>query len=748
MRTRWLVVTAAGLLGSAGLASAQPPASNPEVHLIRASGPIRIDGDLSDEAWQKAAKVDKWYEIQPGDNTEPPVRSVGYVTYDDRFLYAGFEFDDPDPSSIRAPLGDHDAINGNSMDFGGIFLDTLDTRRTAIEFFANPRNVQYDAVTDDASGENPSPDFYWDSAAKITARGWTLEIRIPFSSLRYRHADPQHWGIILFRNYPRLFRHQITSVTFPRGGNCTVCRESALTGLEHLPGGGHVVAAPYVSASQTSRPRDGVLGAPLVNESVDGRVGLDVKYTPSPNSALDATIRPDFSQIESDTAQITANERFALFYPEKRPFFLEGVDLFNTPIQALYTRTITDPTWGARLTGKTGSMRYTALVAEDAGGGTVILPGANGSSSAPQDFTSDVFVGRVKRDIGRSFVGALVTDREIRDGAAHNRVAGPDAECRPSTADVIAAQALFSDTRTPNRPDVASEWSGQQFGGYALQTSWSHNTRHLDWFGRYKNLSDGFRANTGFVPQVGIHDLSGSAGWTVHPKGPVSRERTWVQLQYQTDRSGSVITKGIMPGFAMDTRWNGFVQVSFNNDHTRAGDRLIGRNQFGYTVQFSPSRRITFVSIDSTMGEDIDFANARPATGLSVNLQATLQPTDHLAMSFLERTRSLHVDLGETAGRLFVERISRVNTTYTFTSRMFIRLIAQYISATRNPALYLSAVSSREGDFSGSALFAYKLNWQSVLFAGYGDDRELSDVRRLEPLDRQFFVKISHAFQR
>lgn len=735
-------------MGVAVGVSAQTPPANPSVTLTRASGAIRIDGDLSDEGWRHAARVERWYEIQPGDNADPPVRSVGYLTYDDKFFYAGFEFDDPEPSAIRAPLGDHDNINGNTMDFGGIFIDALDTHRTAIEFFASPSNVQYDAVTDDASGENPSPDFYWDSAAKITDKGWTLEMRIPFSSLRYHNTDPQHWGIILFRNYPRLFRHQITSVTFPRGGNCTVCRTNPIIGLNHLPGGGHVVAAPYVSASRNAKPQNDVLGAPLENGSFKGRVGLDMKYMPDSTTAVDATIRPDFSQIESDTAQITANERFALFFPEKRPFFLEGVDLFNTPIQAVYTRTITDPTWGGRITGKAGGLRYTVLAAEDAGGGSVILPGSDGSATAPQDFTSDVFVGRVKRDFGHSFVGALVTDREMRDGNAHNRVAGPDAEWRPSPSNIVKAEALFSETRTPDLPDVASEWNGQQLKGHAFTTSWAHNTRHLDWTGKYTDMSDGFRADTGFVPQVGIYDLAGAAGWAVHPKGPISRERTWVQLEYQTDRSGRVITKGVMPGLGMDTRWNGFVQMRFNMDHTRAGDRVIGRNQFGYTVQFSPSQRLTLVSIDSTIGQDIDFANARPARGLTLNLQATIQPTGHLAINLLQSSRTLHVSVADRIGRLFVERVSRVNSTYTFTSRMFIRAIAQYVSATRNPGLYFAAIDRRDGDFSGSALFAYKLNWQSVLFAGYGDDRELSDIHRLEPLDRQFFVKLSHAFQR
>src|SRR5206468_7676538 len=128
------------------------------LHIERATGPIRIDADLSDEAWRTATRIEKWYEVQPGDNRDPPVRSVGHLTFDDRFFYAAFEFDDPNPSTIRAPLGDHDAINGNSMDFGGLFIDPLNTGRTAFEFFVNPRNVQYDAVIDDASGENSAPD--------------------------------------------------------------------------------------------------------------------------------------------------------------------------------------------------------------------------------------------------------------------------------------------------------------------------------------------------------------------------------------------------------------------------------------------------------------------------------------------------------------------------------------------------------------------------------------------------------------
>jgi Domain of unknown function (DUF5916)/Carbohydrate family 9 binding domain-like len=733
-------------------ASAQPAPAGITFHVSRASGPIKIDGDLTDEAWRTATRVEKWYEVQPGDNTEPAVRTVGYLTYDDHAFYAAFELDDPAPGAIRAPYGDHDAISGNNTDFAGIIIDTQATKRTAVEFFVSPRNVQYDAVTDDATGENQSPDFFWDSAAKITDRGWTLEMRIPFSTLRYRRADPQTWGIILLRNYPRNFRYQFASAVMPRGSNCFICHVSDLGGLERLPAGGHLVVAPYASVSDTAHPRDGIAGAPLRNDPGEARAGVDVKFSPDADHALDLTVKPDFSQIESDTAQISANERFALFFPEKRPFFLEGVDLFQTPIQAVYTRTITDPTWGTRLTGKDGNLRYTALVARDGGGGLVILPGANGSSTAPQDFTSMVAIGRLKEQLGRSFVGALVTDREIdSSGGGHNRLAGPDFEWRPTGADVLTGQLLVSDTQTPLHPELDSSWDGHREHGTALQTYYTRNTRHFDWLGRYTDITDGFRADLGFVPQVGYQEGVVSTGWTVHPQGPISRERTFVNAQYQADRDGRVITENVQPGFGMDTKWNGFVQIRYTSDRTRAGDALIPRQQFGFTVQFSPSRRVALLFVDSTMGQDIDFDNARPATGYTVNLHATLVPTDHLSIDLIQNTRSLGVSSAGVSAHLFTEQVAHAKATYTFTSRMFVRAIGQYVSTTRAPRLYAFDVAGKSGDFSGSLLFAYKLNWQSVLFVGYGDDRELPPPPaplRLQPLDRQFFVKVSYAFQR
>ncbi len=764
MRLGRVTTLATAALLAARAATAQTALSGDTIHITRATGPITVDGDLSDAAWRDATRVEKWYETKPGDNLEPKVRNVGYLTFDDKYFYAAFEFDDPNPSAIRAPYADRDNINGNSNDYGGVIIDARNTGSNAVLFLVTPRNTQYDAITDDSSNEDASPDFFWDSAAKITDRGWTLEMRIPFSSIRYKNVDPQTWRIMLYRNYPRDFHFQFFSMPIPRDSNCFVCRANVLTGVEKLPGGGHIVAAPYAAASNVAE-RPGPPGSPLGDAVLHSQVGVDVKYLPNADNAIDVTVKPDFSQVESDTAQIATNQRFALFYPEKRPFFLEGIDMFATPLQAVYTRTITAPVAGGRVTGKAAGVRYTVLVADDDGGGSAILPGPNGSDFAPINFGSTVFIARAKRDIGLSFVSVLATDREHhaveagpgqpRDGDGYNRVVGPDFQWRPSGQDVVAGQWLYSNTKTPNRPVLADEWTGQTLTGHASQLQWSHNSVHVDWFGRYRDISDGFRADTGFIPQVGYREATGNTGWTFRPTNFLSRIRPFTNLGRQLDMSGSVINRNLQPGVEMDSKLSGFMLFQYIDESVRTpADVLIGRRQFQYYVRFSPSGFFAQLQSDGSLGEDIDFENSRPGHGPTINTSATLRPTDHLELALLANQQWLNVD--DAAGvsrRLFTARVLRVKGTYTFTSRLFARVIAQYVSVDRDPSLYSHPVTAQSGTFGGSALLAYKLNWQSVMFVGYGDDRDLATIaadraRRLTPLDRQVFVKVSYAFQR
>jgi Domain of unknown function (DUF5916)/Carbohydrate family 9 binding domain-like len=748
---RLALLLTAGLSAVAAADEPTPPVP-PPIPLPRVSGAIVVDGDLSDPGWKGAAVVDTFFETVFGDNRAPGVTTVAWLAYNERYLYVAVRCDDPDPRKIRAPYVDRDQVIGTD-DNVAIFLDTRNDRRSAQEFRVSPRGIQGDAVFNDASGtEDFSPDFYYDTAGRITDKGWQAELRIPLSSLRYPRADPQKWGIIIWRNYPRDFRYAIYSSPPPRGANCLVCLSRELTGLTGLPSASHFVAAPYASAQDVARAD--APGRPLGHGRTDKRIGLDVKWSPSASTALDATINPDFSQVEADVAQIAVNNRFALFFPEKRPFFLEGVDLFDTPIPAAYTRTITSPRWGARSTGKFGASSYTLLVTQDRGGGSVILPGPTRSDFAPQDFSSVVGIARVRRDFGRSFLGLLYSGRED-EGAGHNHVVGPDGQWRPNDKDVLAAQLLLSDTTAPDRPDVAPVWDGRRLTSHALETSWRHSTRGLDWNARYRDFGDGFRADQGFVPQVGYREGYLNPGYKFFPKGLFSFVGPFLNLEYAADRRGDLITRQVDPGVLLLGRRNLQANVQLQLRRERTADRTLSFARLSYLVQVDPSRRFTRVGASGLAGEDVDVLNVRVGRGVSVTAFATVRPTDHLTLDANSALSWLNVDRRVTAsaagagsGRLFTAQIQRLKATYNFTPRIFLRLIGQYVSTRRDPSLYVVQVPRRSGAFSGSALFSYRLNWQTALFVGYGDERALDERERLARTERQLFVKLSYAFQR
>ncbi|MFZ2491946.1 MAG: DUF5916 domain-containing protein [Thermoanaerobaculia bacterium] len=722
----------------------------------RVEAPFRIDALLDEPAWQQATKYERWYETNPGDNVEPKVRTVGLVAYDDRFLYIAIESSDPNPSQIRAVYADHDQISGNADDFAGVILDTRNDGKTATEFFVTARGVQFDAVNDDSAGiEDASPDFFWDSAARIHDKGWTLEMRIPFSSLRYDNPNPEQWGLILYRNFPRDRRYQIFTSRLPRESNCFVCNFGKVTGMRGLPAGDHMVVAPYVTAQQLSEPRNG-LGSKLSSQPLGSDAGLDLKWSPTADMAVDATVNPDFSQIESDVAVISTNERFAVFISEKRPFFLEGVELFNTPIQAVYTRTLTSPGWGARTTGKTGDYGYTLLVAQDRGGGSVILPSAHGSGFASQDFSSIAAIGRVRRDFGRSFISILGTAREA-EGDAHNRVFGPDFQWRIGEKNTITGQLLFSSTKTPDRPDLASEWNGQSLAGHAGFAWWSYSDAKRDVYVNYSDYDDEFRADNGFVPQVGWRGTFAEAGYTTRPKGFFSRARYFAFGEYQQTQDGALLYRLASAGVGTDGKFRSFTRFRVAHDTVANEGELFDRDRLYYQVNFAVSRVLSSVNFDGWIGDEVDFSNNRPGRGANMNASATLRPTDHLQISITSGLRWLSL----SGDRLFTSQVQRVRATYTFNSRTFLRTIVQNQRTNRDRDLYANVpdsstdpvptidVAQHSGSLAAQLLFAYKLNWQTVFYVGFGDLQEVTGEEGVfRRANRQLFAKISYAFQK
>lgn len=720
----------------------------PTLQIQRRTGPIVIDGVLDDAGWSDVAPIDTWFEVNPGNNTVPKVRNRGRLTYDGDALYIGLEFDDPDPGSIRAAVTDRDNLTRES-DSGGVIMDPTASGHAGLVFLVNPRGVQYDAVLDDnGNDEDPSPDYFWDSAVHITDKGWTLEIRIPFSSLSFSRQNPQPFRMLLYRNYPREFRYQFFTTQLPRDSGCLICRCNPVIGLAELASGGGIVIAPYVSGAYEGRPSGGT-GSALRYDDPKFSAGFDVKWQPAVGTVINLTVNPDFSQIESDVALITANERFALSYPEKRPFFLEGLDLLATPIAAVNTRSLTDPLWGARATFRGDRLAVTALAVQDEGGGQVILPGATSSSSADQQFRSWAGIARLRYEAGAASLGILGTTREIQ-GGGFNRLAGPDLQWRPSESDSVVGQLLYSTTRTPDRPDLAAAWDGRSLAGHAAFLRWSHVGSVLDVAAMYRDVGSRFRADDGFVPQIGIRRGSSEAGLTVRPEdGAIRRLRGFAGYERTVDPGFDLVSQQVTAGASADALLGSFAELVYEYDQIRVAGKLLPRNQVVYRLVMTPGVIISRIDLNGTAGQQIDFDNARTGAGFDATLGVKLLPTPHFEVTWNEGLRWLDVDVaGQARSRLFTARVDRLRVVYSFTPRMFVRFVGQYEVTRRSPELYLSPVAAKESGFTGSLLFAYKLNWQSVLFVGYGDDRTLSETtRQLEPAGRQVFVKLSNAFQ-
>ncbi len=749
MRLRALAAMAVVCAPSLFLLAEEPEKA--KLRLGRITTPIEVDGDLSDPGWAEATVVPLAYEINPGDNTTPAVKTVARIGYDDKFFYVSFWCEDPDIAKLRAPFVDRDGIN-DDQDYVGILLDVENQNHSAIDFWIGPRGIQADSVFNEGTfNEDFGPDYFWQSAGRIGTDSWVAEVAIPLSSLRYPEKDPQDWALALYRTFPRDRNYQFYSVRVPRGSSCFLCQSATVEGITGLPQGSHWVLAPYGAVTST-KTYAGSNGMPDDDTTTKGKVGLDAKWLPDANTIVDATINPDFSQIESDTAQISVNERFALFYPEKRPFFLEHVDLLQTPIQAVYTRTITQPLWGARVTGKTGGTNYIALVGNDRGGGTVIIPGPVFSEAAPQDYESTVAILRVRQDLGDSFAGFLGTARSIAaaDGGGYNYVVGGDVHWQAGANDVVNAQYLYSFSENPDRPDLFPGWTGQKQSGFGWTTAWTHSTRHWDWNLSYDDFAPGFVADDGFVPQVGYREGQAGLGYRFFPTGFFSRLHPLVGGNYATDREGDLISRRYFPGISFQGQWSLRGEIDYNFEAVRIDGQTLEFDQIAWNLQASPSRLVPRLTFAGNYGEQPDVSNVRVGSGGSLTLTATIRPTDHLGLDLVAERQWIDETLEGRSGRLFTATVARAKAIYVFNSRMLFRVIGQYIETTRDPSFWTSPVLEKESEFSGSALFSYKLNWQTVLYVGYGDNRALFETNDvdLRPQNRQFLVKLSYAFQK
>src|SRR4051794_15561822 len=476
-----------GLLSTGAVAAQTPPAEKPaakprqastfEIH--EATGPIKVDGSLDEAAWNTPATIPLAYEWHPGDNVPPATKTDVLLTFDRQNLYVGFRANDPTPAAISAHLTARDMPF--SDDRVGLMIDTFNDQRRAFQFRVNPLGVQMDATNSDVDGsEDWSWNAIWASEGRITADGYVVEIAIPFTQLRFpRGSGVQTWGFMASRDWPREDRHRMRTMPTDRGAPCLICQFDKLAGFRDLRPGRNLELDPTITAHQTAERADFPDG-PLKAGDAKIDPGLSMRWGISPNVTVSAAINPDFSQVEADAAQLAENERFALFFPEKRPFFLEGADFFSTPINAVFTRTVADPELGVKVTGKEDKNAFGAVVTRDRVN-NLIFPSYDGSRLTSIEQSVNAVVARYRRDIGKtSSVGVLFTGRS--GNGYSNGVAGVDGLFRFTQADSVAFQYLRSTTEYPN--EVAHRNEQQPLGSFsddALNLRYSHSTRDWQW---------------------------------------------------------------------------------------------------------------------------------------------------------------------------------------------------------------------------------------------------------------------------
>jgi len=490
------------------IATAHAHDTHPEVTVPRFESSPKIDGFLKEKCWEDAERIGGFTESEPTEGTKPEVETEVLLGYDDDNLYIAFICHENNISEIRSTALKRDAFDDND-DWIWITLDTYDTSKRGFVFAVNPRGVQADWHLDElAEIFDFTVDLEWDAAAKILDDRWTVEIAIPFKSLRFPSASREHWRIDFFRVRPRErweFHAWVSrsedDLIFPNLGHLYI-NERLLTNkrLDFLP---------YLTVGADEAADE--------ERSVTSRVGLSGKYWITPDFIFDWAMRPDYSQIESDQPQINVNTTFALYYPEKRPLFLERKELFETPIQAIYTRTINDPIATLKLSGRLRKMDMGYIIAWDQHT-PWIVPFAQQSFPVSSDRHSLSNILRVRYELpGESFIGLLGTGREIEN--SFSRVIGGDGRIKLLKNYYLGFQGLLSWNKEPDDTTLfqgypwitfgehTSAFDGEEFTGKAFTASLSRKGgRYVDFDLWSKGYSPEFRADNGYVSSNDLRD--------------------------------------------------------------------------------------------------------------------------------------------------------------------------------------------------------------------------------------------------
>jgi hypothetical protein len=686
---RTLAVLAACVLMCATFARAQ----SADVTIERATQPPRIDGVLDDEVWAKVAPLpaNDWVSYNPvrGDKMADIYRTEARVAYDDRNIYFAFHCFDNEPDKIRTTVARRDS--SFSDDWIAMSLDSAGTGQSAYHLFSNPSGSQMDAINTSASGEQFDADVVWYSVGKATSDGYVVEISVPLQTLRFKGGDQVRMGLVFFRKVSRIG----VSYAWP----------------EMLPGQ-WVFDHPAHIVFNNLKPRRLVELLPSVTYGVNQsralvaskwsgadtntNIGGSGKLGITSGITLDGTINPDFSQVESDQYQIAVNQRYPLFFSEKRPFFMEGMGLFNvahgdTMRTAVHTRRIVDPLFGDKLTGTVGKTTFGVLNALDD------HPGDIGDRGAVFGDRNKMFtIGRATYALRRSdYIGGIFT--QTQHAGRSNLAAGVDFSIRPSSPQSLSASFLTTQT---SGEGVEHQRGNEAHVDYNYETRRFRTGLQVEHYDRDFQMDTAFYQRTGFTTAVTYNEVN----WYPGPK--LQRIHPFVFGKYGKDRiqdgTEYFVNTGLRFNFTRqgnvnletsygEEAWHGQQFKAYNKIFVFAGMQVVRWLNLYGGVGSGPS--IYYDEVDPFQGE---------STGTFFGV--TFQPNQHLSESVEGNTQVFN--RADTGARVYDVNVINSRTTYQFDKHFLIRALVQYDSDAKRALT----------DF----LASYEFVPGTVFHAGYG----------------------------
>ncbi len=747
------------------------PIYKPTAAITKALDHIKIDGNLTDGAWKNAVTIDNFVERYPGDNTKPLVDTRVMVTYDEDNLYVGFVCYD-DPSSIRATLCQRDQFDGD--DAVCVLLDTYGDATWAYKFFVNPYGVQKDWLWTNIIGDDSGFDLIWNAAAKITSSGYQVEIAVPFTSIRFPNKEIQNWKMDFWRNHPRESYHQYSWAAYDRNEQCDPCQWGTIEGIRNVHPGKGIEILPSLITTQAGAVTDEYDPAlPFNNENIDGEISLGGKYSINSDITFEAAYNPDFSQIEADATQIDVNNPVALYFPERRPFFQEGQDIFRTLFNSFYTRTINDPQFAAKLTGRSGRYRFGFVSAVDENS-YYIIPLEESSVGPFNVGKSYVNIFRAMRSFGESSqLGFQVNDRRY-DGGGYNTVAAIDQRIRLSRNYFIDGQYIMTATKEANNPSLYDNSSpfgdkintigfdGESFTGFGFISRFHRNSRHWNFFLDYNQVDKAYRTETGYDPWVNYRNLTSWNGYNIFfDHGFFEQITPQVYAETRWNFDGERKWTHLNMGFESRIRVaQTYLSLSYNvGDEEWSGKRFNNLWEVSANLNTTLNSQIGFyIDVHNGVGPALNVLEEGDEYSYSIGLN--LKPIDRILLepdfSYLKSNHTV------THAKLFENYVMRTRLRYQATRALSLRLVVQYAFREMLYPYNGENVNLKNRHWDIDPLITFRLSPFSVFYIGTTLDYDplpSDPYPFMNPTpdpnydpnwglsSRQFFMKLQYLFQ-